>query len=55
MYRLYLSVISTLSIAIGLAALIIGLSAMNGFERELKDRVLSVMPHGQIYSTTGTL
>ncbi|MDF7669630.1 lipoprotein-releasing ABC transporter permease subunit LolE [Orbaceae bacterium ESL0721] len=50
-----ISVISTLSIAIGLAALIIGLSAMNGFERELKDRVLSVMPHGQIYSTTGTI
>lgn len=48
-----ISVISTLSIAIGLAALIIGLSAMNGFERELKQRVLSVMPHGQIVSQMG--
>ena len=23
---------------------------MNGFERELKNRILSVVPHGQIYS-----
>ena len=45
-----ISVISTLSIALGIAALIIGLSAMNGFERELNHRVLSVIPHGEIYS-----
>lgn len=50
-----ISIISTLSIAIGIAALIIGLSAMNGFERELNDRVLSVVPHGQIYSQYGNL
>ncbi|WP_392559851.1 lipoprotein-releasing ABC transporter permease subunit LolE [Orbus mooreae] len=45
-----ISIISTLSIAIGIAALIIGLSAMNGFERELKNRVLSVISHGEFYS-----
>lgn len=45
-----ISIISTLSIAIGIAALIIGLSAMNGFERELQNRVLSVIPHGEFYS-----
>ena len=28
--------------------LIIGLSAMNGFERELNQRVLSVVPHAEI-------
>lgn len=50
-----ISIISTLSIAIGIAALIIGLSAMNGFEYELKNRVLSVVPHGQIYSQYGNL
>ncbi|WP_340615998.1 lipoprotein-releasing ABC transporter permease subunit LolE [Xenorhabdus entomophaga] len=44
------SVISTLGIMLGVAVLIIGLSAMNGFERELKNRVLSVVPHGQIYA-----
>ncbi|PHM33445.1 lipoprotein-releasing ABC transporter permease subunit LolE [Xenorhabdus innexi] len=44
------SVISTLGIMLGVAVLIIGLSAMNGFERELKNRILSVVPHGQIYT-----
>jgi lipoprotein-releasing system permease protein len=50
-----ISIISTLSIAIGIAALIIGLSAMNGFERELHNRVLSVVPHGQFYPRYGNL
>ncbi|OCG56183.1 lipoprotein transporter subunit LolE [Gilliamella sp. Choc6-1] len=50
-----ISIISTLSIAIGIAALIIGLSAMNGFERELHNRVLSVVPHGQFYPKYGNL
>ncbi|MDC9581583.1 lipoprotein-releasing ABC transporter permease subunit LolE [Xenorhabdus sp. PR6a] len=45
-----ISVISTLGIMLGVAVLIIGLSAMNGFERELKNRILSVVPHGQIYA-----
>lgn len=43
-----ISVISTVGIALGVAVLIIGLSAMNGFERELKDRILAVVPHGEI-------
>lgn len=43
-----ISIISTLGIVLGVAVLIIGLSAMNGFERELKNRILSVVPHGQI-------
>lgn len=43
-----ISVISTIGIALGVAVLIIGLSAMNGFERELKERVLAVVPHGEI-------
>ena len=42
-----ISVIST-GITLGVAVLIIGLSAMNGFERELENRVLSVVPQGQI-------
>ena len=50
-----ISIISTLSIAIGIAALIIGLSAMNGFEKELNNRVLSVVPHAQLYSQYGNL
>lgn len=43
-----ISIISTLGIALGVAVLIIGLSAMNGFERELKERILAVVPHGEI-------
>lgn len=43
-----ISVISTLGIALGVAVLIIGLSAMNGFERELNNRILAVVPHGEI-------
>lgn len=43
-----ISVISTLGIALGVTVLIVGLSAMNGFERELKNRILAVVPHGEI-------
>ena len=43
-----ISVISTIGIALGVAVLIIGLSAMNGFERELNNRILAVVPHGEI-------
>lgn len=43
-----ISVISTTGIALGVAVLIIGLSAMNGFERELNNRILAVVPHGEI-------
>ncbi len=43
-----ISVISTIGIALGVAVLIIGLSAMNGFERQLDERILAVVPHGEI-------
>ena len=43
-----ISIISTVGIALGVAVLIIGLSAMNGFERELNNRILAVVPHGEI-------
>ncbi|NIG88084.1 lipoprotein-releasing ABC transporter permease subunit LolE [Serratia symbiotica] len=43
-----ISVISTIGIALGVAVLIVGLSAMNGFERELQNRILAVVPHGEI-------
>lgn len=42
---------STVGIALGVMVLIIGLSAMNGFERELHQRVLSVVPHAEIYAS----
>ncbi len=43
-----ISVISTIGIALGVAVLIVGLSAMNGFERELNNRILAGVPHGEI-------
>ena len=43
----FISLSSILGITVGVAVIIIGLSAMNGFERELKNRVLSVIPHGE--------
>jgi lipoprotein-releasing system permease protein len=49
----FISVASILGIAIGVSALILGLSAMNGFERELENRILSVLPHGQLHTAEG--
>lgn len=43
----FISLSSTIGIAVGVAVIIIGLSAMNGFERELQQRVLSVIPQGE--------
>lgn len=40
----FMSLASTLGISIGVCSLILGLSAMNGFERELKNRVLELVP-----------
>ncbi len=49
----FISLSSTIGIAVGVAVIIIGLSAMNGFERELQNRVLSVIPHGEFEGVRG--
>ena len=46
----FISLISMAGIALGVAALIIVLSVMNGFQKEVRDRMLSVLPH--IYALT---
>ncbi len=51
----FISLSSTLGIAVGVAVIIIGLSAMNGFERELQQRVLSVIPHGEFEGVRGSI
>ena len=48
-----ISFFSSMGIALGVAVLIIGLSAMNGFERELNQRILAVVPHTEISSANG--
>lgn len=44
----FISFASTAGIALGVAVLIIVLSAMNGFESELEERLLGVVSHGEL-------
>lgn len=44
----FISAFSLLGMALGVMALIIVLSVMNGMDREIKQRILSVVPHGFI-------
>jgi len=45
----FISLVSVLGIALGVAALIIVLSVMNGFQKEVRDRMLSVISHVEIF------
>ena len=49
----FITLISLLGIALGVAALIVILSVMNGFEGELRNRLLSMSAHGSITGTEG--
>ncbi|MFY8104262.1 MAG: lipoprotein-releasing ABC transporter permease subunit [Ramlibacter sp.] len=49
----FISGVSMLGIALGVAALIIVLSVMNGFQREVRDRMLGVVSHIEIYGPGG--
>ncbi|RQV00262.1 lipoprotein-releasing ABC transporter permease subunit [Burkholderia cenocepacia] len=42
-------------IALGVAALIVVLSVMNGFRTEVRDRMLSVLAHVEIFSPSGAM
>lgn len=44
----FVSLISLLGLILGISAMLVVLSAMNGFDRELKSRILRVVPHGFI-------
>ena len=44
----FISMISMSGIALGVAALIVVLSVMNGFQKEVRDRMLSVLSHIEI-------
>lgn len=44
----FISGLSAAGIALGVAALILVLSVMNGFQREVRDRMLSVIPHVEV-------
>jgi lipoprotein-releasing system permease protein len=51
----FISGISMLGVALGVAALIVVLSVMNGFQKELRGRILSVVSHVQILGAGGDL
>ena len=51
----FISLISMLGIALGVAALIVVLSVMNGFQTELRDRILAVVSHVQISGDNGEM
>lgn len=49
----FISGVSMLGIALGVAALIIVLSVMNGFQKEVRDRMLGVVSHIEILANNG--
>jgi lipoprotein-releasing system permease protein len=51
----FISLISMLGIGLGVAALIVVLSVMNGFQQELRSRILGVVSHVQVGSLSGEL
>ena len=51
----FIAGVSTLGLAIGVAVLIVVLSVMNGFARELETRILSVTSHATLMGLNGRL
>ena len=49
----FISGVSMLGIALGVAALIIVLSVMNGFQKEVRDRMLGVISHIEVFAPGG--
>lgn len=51
----FISLISMCGIALGVAALIVVLSVMNGFQKEVRDRMLSVLSHIEVFDASGAM
>ncbi|MEY5099182.1 MAG: hypothetical protein RJA36_1901 [Pseudomonadota bacterium] len=49
----FISGVSMLGIALGVAALIVVLSVMNGFQKEVRDRMLGVLSHIEVFTPDG--
>lgn len=49
----FISMLSVLGIGMGVAALIVVLSVMNGFQKEVRDRMLSVLAHVEVFDMRG--
>ncbi|MFC5460682.1 lipoprotein-releasing ABC transporter permease subunit [Massilia niabensis] len=51
----FISLISVAGIGLGVAALIIVLSVMNGFQKQVTDRMLSVLAHIEVFDARGDM
>ena len=51
----FISLISMAGIGLGVAALIVVLSVMNGFQKEVTDRMLSVLAHIEVFDARGSM
>jgi len=51
----FVALMSVLGLALGVAVLLVVLSVMNGFERELRTRILTVTSHATLSGLNGTL
>ncbi len=51
----FISLISMLGIMLGIMALIVVLSVMNGFVSQVRDRMLSVVSHVEVFAVEGAL
>lgn len=52
-YVSFMSLVSMMGIMVGVAALIIVLSVMNGFQKEVRDRMLNVVSHIEVFTVNG--
>jgi lipoprotein-releasing system permease protein len=51
----FISLISVAGIMLGVASLIVVLSVMNGFQKEVTDRMLSVLAHIEVFDARGAM
>ena len=51
----FVALISVMGLTLGVATLVVVLSVMNGFERELRTRILSVTSHAMLMGIHGTI
>lgn len=51
----FVAIVSVLGLALGVATLIVVLSVMNGFQREIRNRILSVTAHATLMGLEGSL
>ncbi|MCY1287368.1 Lipoprotein-releasing system transmembrane protein LolC [compost metagenome] len=54
-YISFISLTSMIGLALGVLAMIVVLSVMNGFQKEMRSRILGMVPHAVLQSTGGPL